>query len=207
MHLNQTHKRNIVNAILADVPTTGYETLVVDYVQAEALKLMPPEIRAIYDDPSLRPFLGCASIQTHWAHFGLSRSIYWCKKSVSASTYSSTLYLTKRHWNEGLDDLSKKLVDTVYTEVVSICAKAEAQYKARESMREKLNTLLKGIRTLKQAKTLMEPELHKYLPVEPPKDAAQKDAQASVALVPYVVSSLREMGWPKDQEPKAEEVV
>jgi hypothetical protein len=27
-----------------------------------------------------------------------------------------------------------------------------------------------------------------------------KPAQASTALVPYVVAGLREMGWPKDQE-------
>ena len=67
-------------------------------------------------------------------------------------------------------------------------------------MRQKLQTMLRGIRTLKQAKTLLEPELHKYLPPEPPKDPAQKAAQASTALVPYVVANLREMGWPKDKE-------
>jgi hypothetical protein len=58
--------------------------------------------------------------------------------------------------------------------------------------------MLYDIRTLKQAKTLLEPELHKYLPEEPPKEP--KPAQASTALVPYVVAGLREMGWPKDQE-------
>jgi len=48
---------------------------------------------------------------------------------------------------------------------------------------------------------LLEPELHKYLPEEPPKD--MKPAQASTALVPYVVAGLREMGWPKDKEEAA----
>jgi hypothetical protein len=57
--------------------------------------------------------------------------------------------------------------------------------------------MLYDIRTLKQAKTLLEPELHKYLPEEPPKEP--KSAQASTALVPYVVAGLREMGWPKDK--------
>ena len=65
-------------------------------------------------------------------------------------------------------------------------------------MKQKLYTMLACIRTLKQAQTLLEPELHKYLPEEPPKDPAQKSAQASTALVPYVVANLREMGWPKE---------
>ena len=83
--------------------------------------------------------------------------------------------------------------------VQDILSLAETQAKARESMREKLFTMLAGIRTLKQAKTLLEPELHKYLPAEPPK-ADAKAAQASVALVPYVVDALKEMGWPKTKE-------
>jgi hypothetical protein len=75
---------------------------------------------------------------------------------------------------------------------------AEEQWRARRSMEEKLEAMLRGIRTLKQAKTLLEPELHKYLPEEPPKD--MKPAQASTALVPYVVAGLREMGWPKEDQ-------
>jgi hypothetical protein len=81
---------------------------------------------------------------------------------------------------------------------------AEEQGKACRSMRDKLTTMLRGIRTLKQAKALLEPELHKYLPVEPPKDEAQKAAQASTALVPYVVANLREMGWPKEDQQSTE---
>ncbi len=90
----------------------------------------------------------------------------------------------------------------VHEQMYELAKKAEEQWKARSSMGDKLRMMLYDIRTLKQAKTLLEPELHKYLPEEPPKEP--KAAQASTALVPYVVAGLREMGWPKDQEPKTE---
>lgn len=207
MQLNKTHKQNIVDAIMEDVPRIDYETKITDYVQGEAVRLMPPEIRALYDNLSTRAFLACVTIQTNWAHCSFSRSIFWCRKGVFPSAYGTTLYLTRPAWNDDADDLTTKLLDTVRPEVVSLAAKAEKQFKDRDSMKDRLDTVFKGIRTLKQAKTLLEPELHKYLPAEQPKDPDQKAAQASTALVPYVVASLRELGWPKDQEPKAEEVV
>lgn len=198
MQLNKTHKYKIVDAIMADVPRIDYEAQTVDYVQAEAVKLMPPEVRALYDNLSTRAFLACVTIQTNWAHFSFSRSIFWCRRVVFPTAYNATLYLTRPSWNDDVDDLTTKLIDTVRPEVVSLCAKAEAQAKARDSMKDKLDTVFKGIRTLKQAKTMLEPELHKYLPSEPAK--TEKAAQASTALVPYVVANLREMGWPKTEE-------
>ena len=205
MNLNKTQKAQIVDAIMADIPQVNYEAQTVDYVQAEAVKLMPPEIRALYDNLSTRAFLACVTIQTNWAYFSFSRPIFWCRRAVFPIAYGTPLYLTRPALNDDADDLTTKLLNTVRPEVVSLCAKAEAQAKARDSMEQKLETMLAGIRTLNQAKTMLEPELHKYLPAEPAK--TEKAAQESTALVPYVVANLREMGWPKDQEPKAEEVV
>jgi hypothetical protein len=88
-------------------------------------------------------------------------------------------------------------VSEAHDQIYELAKAAEEQWKARRSMEDKLKTVLAGIRTLKQANTLLEPELHKYLPAEPPKD--MKPAQASTALVPYVVAGLREMGWPKEE--------
>ena len=105
--------------------------------------------------------------------------------------------IERRPVNNTAED--QELVTEVQGPLADLSRAAEEQWKARRSMEEKLEAMLRGIRTLKQAKTLLEPELHKYLPEEPPKD--MKPAQASTALVPYVVAGLREMGWPKDQEP------
>lgn len=198
MQLNKGHKADIVRAIMKDVPQVDYDETIREYVQAEAVKLLPPEVRALYDNPETRRYLHCTNIQARSAHFYSSNAIFWCRNDDHATTSYQTLYLSKRHWNGTAGDLSEKLIDTVYATVADLCTKAEAQSKARNDMEKKLHTMLLGIRTLKQAKTLLEVELHKYLPVEPPKDPAQKAAQASTALVPYVVANLREMGWPKD---------
>lgn len=207
MQLSKTHKEQIVNAILKDVPVVDYAEMINDYLQAEAVKLMPPEVRAIYENVELRRFLGSVQTSISAPYFSAYGAIFFCGDSGSPVTYSPTLHLSNPSWNGSLSPLAKTFMDNVTVHVTELAAKGEAQAKARNAMRQKLMTMLQGIRTLEQAKTLLEPELHKYLPVEPPNDPAQKAAQASTALVPYVVSSLREMGWPKDQEPSTKEVV
>lgn len=204
MNLSKTTKEQIVRKIMLDVPEVDYGQLIHDVVQAEALRMMPPEVRAIYDNVEMRGYLSGMHLAVHGYGSPSVPPIFWRRCHNDATDYVTTIYLTKKHWNSSLDPLTKTLVDNVYWNVQDLMSLAETQAKARESMCEKLFTMLAGIRTLKQAKTLLEPELHKYLPVEPPKDPAQKALQASTAVVPYVVANLREMGWPKDQEPKAD---
>lgn len=199
MQLNKTHKRKIVRAIMQDIPQVSYKALIRDYVQAEAVALMPPEVKAVYDNEELRRYLCCVDLQAHGIYSGHCGSIFWHRNGSEASRYSPTLYLTRRHYNSPSDALTEKLLKKVGPKVAEYCRLSEEQGKARKSMEERLESMLEGIRTLKQAKTLLEPELHKYLPEEPPK-AEQKAAQASTALVPYVVAHLKEMGWPKDKE-------
>jgi hypothetical protein len=199
MNLTKTEKENIVRRIMADVPKIDYEKMLSDFVQGEALKLMPPEVRALYDNEETRCYLSCASLNLPGTNLGYAGPIFWRRGYNNPSTHYTTLHLTRRHWNDGADDLTKTLLNNVHAGVVEICRKAEEQFQAHRSMTEKLQTMLSPIRTLKQAKTLLEPELHKYLPAEPPK-ADAKAAQASTALVPYVVDNLRSLGWPKDKE-------
>lgn len=198
MNLTKTQKSQIVSAIMADVPRIDYAKLVRDYVQAEALKLMPPEVLALYQNENLRRYIECAEIIAGGAGLGLLRSIYWPRPEDEVSRYCRPVYLTRRNLNDEKDTLTMALFDAVRDRVSDYIAKADQQRKDRDSMAGKLHVMLSGIRTLKQAKTLLEPELHKYLPAEPPK--VEKTAQASTALVPYVVANLREMGWPKDKE-------
>lgn len=197
MQLNKTEKSIIVRKIMADIPFTHYGKIIHDLVQAAAYRLMPDEVKAVYDNEALRPFLALRHCIAYGSHTGSVGSIYW----FGIHGYSS-LYLNRPQYNHHEDKLTLKLLEEVQVPVDHCIRLAEEQGKARESMEQKLTTMLAGIKTLKQAKAMLEPELHKYLPEEPPKDS--KPAQASTALVPYVVANLREMGWPKDQEPSAE---
>jgi len=193
MQLNKTHKKDIVGKIMNDIPQTDYGKIIHDIVQDKAYELMPAEVKAIYDNEDTRKFLMRRNCVTSGIYVSNIGDIHW----TSAASVYDNLYLTRPHYNDGDTALTKRLLAEVRVAVEDAARLAEAQDKARRSMQGKLTTMLDGIRTLKQAKTLLEAELHKYLPAEPPKDDAQKAAQASTALVPYVVSNLREMGWPK----------
>ena len=199
MQLNKTNKAEIVNKIMEDIPRVDYAQLTNGIVQAKAYELMPAEVKVVYDNEDTRKFLARRHCVAYGDQTGGIGYVYWCAK-----TSNDTLYLNRPHYNDGDGELTKKLLSEVRAEVDVAVRRSEEQGKARNSMREKLLTMLRGIRTLKQAKTLLEPELHKYLPVEPPKDDAQKAAQASTALVPYVVANLREMGWPKEDQKSTE---
>lgn len=201
MQLNRAHRERIVTDIMADIPRKSYGGEIAKLVQEEAYKLMPAEVRAVYDNEETRPFLYRVLCSVSGPYAPRIGHIYW------TSTAGSQLFLNKWSWNVSNDLATKKLLENIQDRLTELLELSEQQHKARSAMQKKLNTMLRGIRTLKQAKTLLEPELHKYLPSEPPKDPAQRDAQTSTALVPYVVANLREMGWPKDQEPKTGEAV
>jgi hypothetical protein len=197
MNLNKTHKELIVRKIMADIPVIDYSAQAQALLQAKAIEKMPAEVRAVYDNPELRHWL-----PTRWVQFAnhlSSSNIFWHRSSNDVSRGHTSLYAYKVHYNSAPED--QELVTEVQGPLADLSRAAEAQWRARTSMEEKLEAMLRGIRTLKQAKTLLEPELHKYLPEEPPKEP--KPARESTALVPYVVSGLREMGWPKDKEEAA----
>lgn len=193
MNLNKTHKAAIVRKIMADIPEINYSAQAQALLQAKAVEKMPAEIKAIYDNPELRRWLPTRWVQCA-SHLS-AKNIFWHRASNDVDGGHSTLYAYRVHYNSTTED--KELVAEVQEPLAELNKAAEQQWKDRRSMQAKLETVFEGIRTLKQAKTLLEPELHKYLPVEPPKD--NKPAQASTALVPYVVANLREMGWPKDE--------
>jgi hypothetical protein len=199
MNLNKGHKAEIINRIMADIPAVDHTAQAHALLQAKAIEKMPPEVRAVYDKPELRRWLA-VRFATHANHLGRGNIIWQREGELGQGT---SLYAYRVHYNDSTED--QELVTEVRGPMADLSRAAEEQDKARNSMRDKLITMLIGIRTLKQAKEMLEVELHKYLPVEPPKDAAHKAAQASTALVPYVVANLREMGWPKDQEPSTKE--
>jgi hypothetical protein len=196
MRLSKTHKRAIVRKIMEDIPRKDYGQIINDIVQAKAYDLMPNVVKAVYDNKDTRGFVCRVHCAAYGEHVGSVGPIYW----MSIDGYH--LNINRAHYHSNDSDLTKKLLEDIKSPVEKAMRRAEEQGRSRRSMEQKLTTMLAGITTLRQAKTLLEEELHKYLPVEPPKDEAQKAAQASTALVPYVVANLREMGWPKeDQQP------
>ncbi len=195
MNLDKGYKARIVRAIMADIPVIDYSAQAQALLQAKAIERMPAEVRAIYDNPDLRGWLQARMVFFE-GHLHAC-SMFWQRTSNVAHYGGHSVYAERTHNNIGEED--RKLVAEVKAQMDKLARAAEAQWRVRCSMEDKLFSMLASIRTLRQAKTLLEPELHKYLPEELPK--SRKPAQASTALVPYVVAGLREMGWPKDQGP------
>lgn len=201
MNLSLSVKAGIVSKIMRDVPRIDYGTQIIDYMQAEAMKLMPAEILAIYNNEELRPFLSRETeIYVHGCYdLGTVGTIFWrVPQRNGRYGYNRSLYVTNPSRNSDLHPSTKELMSNTFTKVVALVAAAEKQRRDHESMNNRLRDILRGIRTLKQAKTLLEPALHPYLPDAPGPRA--KNTDASTALVPYIAADLAAMGWPKTAE-------
>ena len=195
MRLTKAHKRTIVRKIMEDIPRKDYGKIINDIVQAKAYDLMPNVLKAVYDNEDTRSFICRVYCVAYGEFSGSVGHIHWMTVGGGHS-----LYINRAHYHSDDSALTKKLLEDIKSPVDKALRRAEEQGRSRRSMEQKLTTMLAGITTLRHAKTLLEEELHKYLPVEPPKTEAQKAAQASTALVPYVVANLREMGWPKEDQ-------
>ena len=197
MNLSISVKAGIVSKIMRDIPRIDYAALIQEHVQKVALEMMPTEARALYENPLLRPFLngsvglyisGCNDL----GHVG---GIFW-----RAPNDRAMLYLSKFSRNGDMDEMTVKLLEAVRDPVDLLVKLAEEQYRARKNIESKLRDLMLSVRTLKQAKIVLEPELHKYLPVDV-YSARNRAASTGTELVLHVVSDLQAMGWPKDQVP------
>ena len=196
MNLSISVKAGIASKIMRDIPKVDYAVLIQEHVQKVALEMMPASARALYEDENLRPFLngsvgiyvsGCNDI----GHVG---GIYW-----RAPNDRANLYVVNVNRNGDIDDMTRALLEAVRDPVALLAKLAEDQYRARRNMEGKLRELLAGVRTLKQAKIVLEPELHKYLPVDV-YSARNRAASTGTELVLHVVSDLTAMGWPKTAE-------
>ena len=81
----------------------------------------------------------------------------------------------------------------IYTEIIALSRKAEAQTTKRTDLVQKLRGAINGCTTLKQALEIL-PEFAKYLPQE-------RDGKAirSMPVIANLVADLMQAGWPKDK--------
>lgn len=138
MILSRAKKREIIDAILADVPAKGYE----DQIRALALKWaesqLPPAVGSLWRHPQLREWVKLTHCGRDEYHFTIplrpDSDIYWIEDFGEFEGEYQTLYRA---------DMS--------------------QSAARHEIREKVKTLILGFKTDKQ---LIEraPEFAKYLP-------------------------------------------
>lgn len=55
--LTKALREKIVSAIVQDIPKIDYNEKARIYVQADAIRSLPPKVREVYDDEKLRPYI------------------------------------------------------------------------------------------------------------------------------------------------------
>lgn len=169
MKLNNSDRDAFVHAVMKDVPEVDYQEQVNKLVIAAAVAKLPPKVRAIWNDGELRGFV------------------------KTDKCYRIPGY---RLCNVMVPDTNFETPELA-TQVEVIACKAQEQKNLRQELRQKVNGLIYGCTTLKQATERL-PEFVKYLPQD-------RDGTGVINLpaVSNVVADLAKAGWPKDAKKPA----
>lgn len=175
MKLTNYMRDAFINAVMADVPTVdvkGIEDKVHKIVIDDALTRAPTEVKAMWADNKLRPWVNTICVgfskKTHGAFF--------CSVYVPAVGYAES-------------DMSPKALEKVKALGAE---KAQAEVK-RSELHDMLRRAAYGCSTRKQLAEAL-PEFEKYLPADEGK------AIRSLPVVANVVSEFVKAGWPKGKK-------
>ena len=179
MNLTNVMRKEIVNAVMNDVPFTWtpckIESAVSEIIKEE-MKGAPAAIQAIYKNNELRCWL---AMENHNLHYMVP---YERRKN---SLFKNINVLKPR---------APKLSETAIDKLIDMATLAEAECVALSQARVKLSAALTGIRTRKQFLERF-PELEKYAP-------ADEGKSSFLPAVANVMADLSKLGFPKDKTDK-----
>lgn len=141
--LNKTMRREIVSSVMADLPKLEGEQAIRDMVLKAAVERLPPKVRAVWDDPKLRGFIGTSTVYD--GGIGVAIPVH-----------------DREFWDAG-----NRRVHTLGEEGAAAFSAAVKEYRGRaeerSAVRERLEQALSAVRTVKQFREAY-PELAKYAP-------------------------------------------
>lgn len=186
--------------IMKDLPSRDFCKEVHALAQGIIAEHMSPKLRAVYDDPELRPHLHAVrlDVSTGNAHMQLHRS-------NAGDVRYDTVFGLVSYINIRMDDYesaARLKEGSLYQALVTKLYKSGlvdgyfAQEELRKSVDKRLQANLLVAKTFKQLYEFLEPELHRYIP----KDETQAQLPACVAPV---VDDLRKLGAELPAVPKA----
>lgn len=172
MRLNKDDKDAFVRAVMDDVPQVDYQAQFEKIVREDAVAKLPPKIRAIWNDKDLRHHIKTTTI--YGPYFNYSRQFGGV--AVPGCEY--------------------EIKDDAAIKVKEISDASLAQKTTRNELRAKVESVINGCSTLKQALERL-PEFAKYLPKD--RDGT---GVGSLPAVSNVVADLTKAGWPKGEKKK-----
>lgn len=176
MKLTNNLRAAFVRAVMDDVPETAYREQQQLIATNWAVSIMPPKVRAVWDDKKLRHYIEIHrySQQLCFDDIGDGQQLWVNGFSIPAP-----------------HDLHPQMDEATQRALYSLEIHANEQAARRRELREKLSSIVYGLTTTAALEKAL-PEFVKYLP----KAAAKTDNLPAVA---NLVADFVKAGWPKEQ--------
>ena len=163
MKLTKQDRLDFVDAVMRDVPTKDFAALARKIVLDVAIAALPETVRAMYLNKETEGYIVDSSYcHDMWSHFHRESS------RVPGLTFKWT------------PEAKAKFDELV------------AEQSARHDLRGKVEAMIAGCSTLKQAELAL-PEFKDYLPKE-------RTASRNMPVIATTVADLVKAGWPKDKK-------
>jgi hypothetical protein len=183
--LNNEMRDHIRIKIMAGLPNVDYLAQIKALVQNTILEFAPKQAQELYADENTKPYLQKTSVELR-GDWGGSNKYVWLHN----------IYGTKQDLSFNIDprvEVTLKegsLVHALYTRLheSGLINKHKDQIILRDSVVKRLRSNLQAATTIKRLYTILEPELHGYIPRE-----ADPVSNLPATVAP-VVDDLRKLG-------------
>jgi len=176
MKLTNSLRAAFIRAVMNDVPEADYAAEQQRIATEWAVSIMPPKVRAVWDDKDLRHY-----IELHY----YSQLLQFDDIDDGRQLRVSDLYIPAPR------DLHSQMYKNTQRTLYSLEILANEQAAHRHELYEKLRSLINGLTTTTALEKAL-PEFAKYLP----KAVAKTDNLPAVA---NLVADFVKAGWPKEQ--------
>ena len=155
MNLTKKLRDQIVHSIMADMPFDDGAQAARDAALDAAVALLPPKVRAVWDDPNIRGFVATRSVYTPEGVFGVDAPI---NEHTFWGNGNRRERMVRVFGEDGADAFDQAARDV------------QQRQGDRTLLKSRLNAALASVRTVK-AFCEAYPDLAKYAPAEPEKVA------------------------------------
>lgn len=176
-------RSHIRGKIMKGLPVIDYKAQIRDFVQETIISFAPPEVQELYKTDLGKEYIGFRDVEIVTSYGG------------NRYLYLNTIYGLRRSIKIRMDERAVELLKEGSLEHAlhtglnknKLCLKLAEQEDLRKNVIDRLTANLAAASSIKRLYTVLEPELHGYIPV----DAPVANLPATVAPV---VDDLRKLG-------------
>ena len=190
-------RSSMLHNIMKGLPNRNYAADIHTMVQSTIVEFMLPEVRVVYDDPLMRPYL--ATFRLDVVSGNRSVPMY---RGGDNTDYVIGVKSSLKVRMDDAGNANRLAEGSLYRALVTrlhdsgLVTACFAQDELRDTVVSRLRANLKAATTIKKLYDVLEPELHQYIPRDTP-------ASLVPACVAPVVDDLRKLGANLPATPKA----